>query len=51
MKLLWIILHIGAFFAGLYDNGDMTFLGMLLIFDAVILWDKLSEGKKRRERR
>lgn len=51
MKKLYILLHLGAYAAGCYDNGDMTFLMMLVIFDICILWDKLASMKKRAGRK
>lgn len=51
MKMLFILLHIGAYFAGLYDNRDMTFLVMLILIDICVLWDKLASMKKRAGRK
>lgn len=47
MKTLFILLHFGAYFAGRYDNGNMTFLLMLIMIDFCLLWDKLASMKKR----
>ena len=51
MKTLFILLHFGAYFAGRYDNGDMTFLLMLIVIDFCLLWDKLASMKKRTGRK
>jgi hypothetical protein len=51
MKMLFILLHIGAYFAGLYDNGDMAFFVMLILIDICVLWDKLASMKKRAGRK
>lgn len=47
MRVLYILLHIGTFIAGYYDNGDLTAFAILCCFDIFILLDKLTSAKKK----
>lgn len=41
IKILWPVLHILAYWGGKKIGGEMTFLGMLITFDLVLLWGKM----------
>ena len=41
IKILWPVLHILAYWGGNQISGDMTFLGMLITCDLILLWGKM----------
>lgn len=47
---LYLLLHVGTFIAGYFDNGDMTAFALLAVFDISILLCKVHNRIKQSKR-
>lgn len=50
MTVLYFIMLIGSFLVGYYDNKDMTFFCMVVIFGIIYLANNTTEKIKRKRR-